>query len=190
MFLSFFVVLFTEKISFIRYCIDFLFISPHIHGLAIYICLVISAFYTHRTSLNNLKRAIKEKSELNAKEMNITLLFTRKNVKQINSIMGPTLILCFLNFYLFPLSAIYFLSRLNSTVTTITVISMATPTILLVATIILIDRLNSALNSIRNDILERVLMNQKRKRVMNHDLFLFEMLGDNNLFTMTAMDVF
>jgi len=166
--------------------IDYIF-----HGVVMIILLILPSFYCHHTCLIRLKKHL-----INSKAMNMafcvkTMLFVDKNVKLINSIIGPVVLITFVSLYIYSVVLIFVFSNFGTEFIYIIII-ICIFKLFVLCIIVLSQRSTSSLNSIRSEILEMLLLNRNNYSDINsiQGCFLLDILQKENLLTYTAMDVF
>ena len=179
------------ELSFLWFYILFskLIIDYTTHGLFLMILLSLSSFYCHKRCLNNMRSKLFKKRNIDVKMHLKTMVFITNSIKIINSIFGPISLIVLSFLYVCPA---YFIMIIKYNMThwfydIYFVVSVFSFVLLL---IVLVESCNSALNSIRMDIIY-LLQLQHQPLTLNHNLsFLMDLLQRENLFTLTAMDMF
>ena len=170
--------------------------EPYMHGLSFYFILILSSFYCHRNTLNEIKDQClvqsRKPSMDNIREAIKKLIFIQNNMKSLNQSMGPALVLVFfyiligvpMEMYLQVTSPLAkdpsYIIELFAVILVVVISSML---------IVICETFSSRLDKIRNDILNNVI--DLNKVAKSHHLQLFlDLLRDPHLFTFTAMDMF
>jgi len=174
---------------FLRVIVDFK-VNVFKHGLILITLLISISFYCHQKLLLRLFSQLNRDKKVNVHLFLKTILFIEKNMKFVNSIIGPIILIISIALYVYPVCLMYIIFHFTKG-DILSIIHYVIFVIGYIVVIILSQKLTSSLNSIRSEILDLILLDVNGFEQTNaHLSFIINALKKENLFTLTAMDVF
>ena len=165
------------------------------HGSCLYFTIILMAYYSHKNILRHiLKKVINHENICNDeffKMSSLQLLSIQDNIRTINAVSGPILLINFTYIYIAvpPLGFLVKADHFGIIFMLVEVITMLLHILMTFILVILVQKLNAKLYFLQSEVLHEISRRTTVKNSHQRDLFM-NLIQDKNLFTLTAMDMF